>query len=203
MSLSRKFLTAMGIDAEKIDEIITAHTETVEGLKEEVSKYKAEAKDLEDTKKTLEATQKELGELKKTVENNEFESKYNDLKTEFETFKTNIETKAVKAKKAMAYKELLKEAGVSEKRFDAIAKISGEDIDKLEFDDNGSVKDKDNVIKGITENWSEFIQTKHTKGANVETPPIHNAGEEGRKVSRAAKIAQQYHEDLYGKSKEE
>lgn len=203
MSLTRKYLSAMGIDAEKIDEIISAHTETVEGLKEEISKYKTEAKDLEDTKKTLEATQKELGELKKTVENNEFESKYNDLKTEFENFKTNIETKAVKEKKAVAYKELLKEAGISEKRFDAIAKISGEDIDKLEFDDNGSVKDKDNVIKGITENWSEFIQTKHVKGANVETPPIHGAGEEGHKVSRAAKIAQQYHENLYGKTKEE
>jgi hypothetical protein len=36
MALTRKFLSALGIEAEKIDEIISSHTETVEGLKDEI-----------------------------------------------------------------------------------------------------------------------------------------------------------------------
>ena len=43
MGLSRKFLAAMGIEADKIDEIIAAHTETTEALKAQVSDARAEA----------------------------------------------------------------------------------------------------------------------------------------------------------------
>lgn len=42
MALTRKMLKAMGIEDEKIDQIIDAHTETVEGLKDQVSSYKAD-----------------------------------------------------------------------------------------------------------------------------------------------------------------
>ena len=38
MALTRRALKAMGIDEEKIDEIIALHTETVDGLKAEISK---------------------------------------------------------------------------------------------------------------------------------------------------------------------
>ena len=46
MALTRKFLKAMGIEEEKIEEIISAHSETVTGLKEEAEKYKADAEKL-------------------------------------------------------------------------------------------------------------------------------------------------------------
>lgn len=42
MALSRKMLKAMGIEDEKIDQIIEAHSETVDSLKEQVSAYKAD-----------------------------------------------------------------------------------------------------------------------------------------------------------------
>ena len=37
MALTRRALKAMGIEDEKIDEIITMHTETVDGLKADVA----------------------------------------------------------------------------------------------------------------------------------------------------------------------
>ena len=46
MALTRRALKAMGIEDEKIDEIITMHTETVDGLKADVAKYKADAETL-------------------------------------------------------------------------------------------------------------------------------------------------------------
>ena len=54
MALSRKFLSALGIEADKIDEIINAHTETVDGLKDELSKAKTEAGKLPAIRKELE-----------------------------------------------------------------------------------------------------------------------------------------------------
>ena len=53
MALTRKFLTALGVDADKIDEIITAHTDTVEALKEERDKYKADAELLPNVQEEL------------------------------------------------------------------------------------------------------------------------------------------------------
>ena len=43
MALTRKMLKAMGIEDEKIDQIIEAHTETVDALKVERDQYKEDA----------------------------------------------------------------------------------------------------------------------------------------------------------------
>ena len=53
MALTRKFLTALDIDNAKIEEIITAHTETVEALKSEISEYKAKINNFDDISKEL------------------------------------------------------------------------------------------------------------------------------------------------------
>ena len=57
MALTRRALKAMGIEDEKIDEIISMHTDTVDGLKDQVKTYEADAK-------KLPTVQKELDELK-------------------------------------------------------------------------------------------------------------------------------------------
>lgn len=53
MALSRKFLAALGIEDAKVDEIIQAHTDTVNGLKDEIEKYKADAEKLPGVQKEL------------------------------------------------------------------------------------------------------------------------------------------------------
>ena len=56
MSLTRKWLASKGIEADVIDEIIAAHTETISGLKDsldEAKKYEAKAKQYDEAKKEL------------------------------------------------------------------------------------------------------------------------------------------------------
>ena len=53
MALTRKYLTALGIESEKIDEIISAHTETVDGLKEQLRQFEADAKKLPEVQAEL------------------------------------------------------------------------------------------------------------------------------------------------------
>jgi hypothetical protein len=77
------------------------------------------------------------------------------------------------ATKAEAFKALLKESGVADKRIDAVLRVS--DIDSLEMDGD-SIKDADKVKKAAAEEWADFIETTTTKGADTPKPPANNGG---------------------------
>jgi hypothetical protein len=98
-----------------------------------------------------------------------WKTKYDALKDDFEAYKKDVSAKESKATRENAYKKLLKEAGVSEKRIDAVLKVS--DVDSLEMKDDGSFKDSDKILDSIKEEWSDFITTTETRGAKTATPP--------------------------------
>ena len=202
MSLSRKALTAMGIESDQVDQIIEMHTATVNGLKDERDSYKADAD-------KLASVQKELDEMKEAAKNGDrspYKVKYEALleekealQKEFDDFREEQRAKATKAEKQDAYRAMLKEIGVSEKRIDSILKIT--DLDAVELED-GKLKDLDDLKKSAKEEWSDFIVTESSEGAKTETPPANN-GTEQRTVSYAAQRAAEYHNNLYGGIKEE
>lgn len=103
-----------------------------------------------------------------------WKTKYDALKDDFEAYKKDITAKESKAARSNAYKELLKQAGVSEKRLDAVLKVS--DIDSLEMGEDGKFKDSDKILEGIKTEWADFITTTETKGAETSTPPSNNGG---------------------------
>lgn len=165
MSLTRKFLSAFGIEEDKVDEIIKAHTETVDALKEQRDAYKADAE-------KLPAVQKELDDLKAAAEKGDkdpYKVKYEALKEDFDKFKSDQKEKETHAKKESAYRSLLEEAGISEKRIASVLKVS--DVDAIEFAEDGKVKDADTLKASIKQEWEDFIVTKDTQGANTATPP--------------------------------
>ena len=191
MALTRKMLKAMGIEDEKIDEIIEAHTDVTDSLKRERDGYKADAEKLADIQKELDEANKKLED----VDTDEYKAKYEKEHKDFEDYKKSIDAEKTKAKKVAAYKALLKEAGVSEKRIDAITKISS--MDDLELDADGKIKDSDKKIEAVKEEYSEFIVTEDSKGADTKTPPDNNGGA-GKTLSRAAEVAMRHNEMLYG-----
>ena len=191
MALTRKFLTALGIEADKIDEIITAHSETVSALKAEAEKYKESADALKSVETERDALKAEAEKLK----SGDWEKKYTDLKTEYDGYKTGVEEKARKAKIEDAYKKLLIGAGISEKRVGAILKVS--DMTKVELNDDGTIKGADDMAKAAREEWSDFIVSTQTVGAHTSTPP-QGDGSQSPKPSRAAQLAAQYHAEHYG-----
>lgn len=165
MSLTRKMLKAMGIEDEKIEQIIDAHSETVEALKEQAASYKADAEKLSDV-------QKQLDNANKTIEaagKDDFKTKYEALQQEFEKYKTDIAEKETHSAKISAYREMLKNAGVSEKRIDTIIKVS--DVDGVEIDEKGKIKDIDKLTETVKTEWADFIETEGVKGAKTSTPP--------------------------------
>jgi len=175
MALSRKYLQGMGLTEEQVTAIIEANEDTINGLKDEIEKHKAAS---EEANKKLTKVQKELDTLKDEAEKNEgknpYKVKYDALKEEFNNYKADVNAKENKSKKSDAYKKLLKEAGVADKRLDAVLRVT--DVDKLEFDEEGNLKDKDELVKAIKEEWSDFITTEFQKGANTSNPPQNNGG---------------------------
>jgi len=163
MALTRKFLKAMGIEDEQVEQIIEAHSETVDALKEQVSQYKADAE-------KLAGVQKELDELKASDgKEDTFKVKYEAIKEDFENYKKGIEEKETAKQKETAYRALLKEAGISEKRTDAIVRVT--DLGTLEIDSEGKLNGRDTILEGIKTEWADFITTQSTEGAKTATPP--------------------------------
>lgn len=173
MSLSRKYLTAMGLSAEQVDEIVDAHMETVNALKEERDGYKTKAKQYDDAAEQLEKANKELESLKEK-NGDSYKEKYEASVKEFEDFKKNLEAENAKKSKVAAYKELLKEIGISEKRIGSVAKLA--DLNSLELGEDGKIKGADKLKESLTEEWSDFIESEHVRGAKVETPPKGKGG---------------------------
>lgn len=194
MALTRKMLAAMDIPAEKIDEIITAHTETVNAIKEERDQLKSEAEGLKSVEKDLEKANAELTKFRE----GDWEKKYTDLKSEYDTFKTDTETKAVKAKKESAYKQLLLDAGVSEKRIATVMKVSDATVDGLKLDKDGNIEDADKLTEGVKSEWADFIVAKREEGASTPKPPANDGDANPAKPSRAAQLAAQYRNEHYG-----
>lgn len=164
MSLTRKMLKAMGIEEEKIDQIIEAHSETVDSLKADRDSYKEDAEKLKDV-------QKELDDLKAKGDDG-WKEKHDALKAEFDQYKNDVQAKETKAAKEAAYRAILKDANLSEKGIEKAVKYA--EWDKIELGEDGKLKGANDHIKAAREEWAEYVTTTTTTGAKTSNPPANN-----------------------------
>ena len=170
MSLTRKMLKAMGIEEEKIDQIIEAHSETVDSLKADRDSYKEDAEKLKDV-------QKELDDLKAKGDDG-WKEKHDALKVEFDQYKNDVQAKETKAAKEAAYRAILKDANLSEKGIEKAIKYA--EWDKIELGEDGKLKGANDHIKAAREEWAEYVTTTTTTGAKTSTPPANNGTGTGK-----------------------
>lgn len=173
MSLTRKYLKEIGIESEKIDLIIEAHTDTVDALKDERDKYKENAEKVKGLEEELERAK----ENAKT--DSEWQEKYEKEHSDFEAYKKEQSEQANKNAIKDAYRKLLKEAGVSEKRIDTVMRVT--EWKDISLDKEGKLKDADKLTESIKSDWADFITSTNTSGAKTQTPPATSGG----KLTRA------------------
>lgn len=199
MALTRKFLKAMGIEEEKIDQIIEAHTETVSGLKDSLEKAEAAAKDLPGVQKELDAAKADLEAAKKDG----WRDKHDALKKEFEDYKTGVTAKETRAAKEAAARAYYESKGITGKALEIAMRGSGAEIEALELEE-GKIKDAAALEALVKGDFSGLVSTTTTTGANTANPPANNGGGMNPPANtRAAQIAAQYHNNLYGEPKKE
>lgn len=109
------------------------------------------------------------------VKEDEYKAKYEALVGEFDQYKADIENKEVLATKSSLLKDKLKESGISNpKLVDLLAKEF--DVNSLEVEE-GNIKDWENVLNPIKENYSDFFAVETTAGVEPNTPPQNNPSE--------------------------
>lgn len=171
MALTRKMLKDLGLADEVIDQVIDAHQETVSGLKAERDRLKTDADKLPEIQRKLETAEQAAKDGGKDA----YKVKYDALKEDFDKYKGEITAKETRAAKETAYRNLLKETGVAEKRIDAVLKVTS--LDGIEVVD-GKIKDASKLQENIKTEWADFITATTTKGAQTTTPPGNTGGDD-------------------------
>ena len=168
-------------------------------LKKDRDEYREQAEKVGEIQKQLDEANTKLKEYeadeKWKDKYDRLDKKNKDLEKEFDDYKKEISNKETLAKKRDSYRDLLKEIGISEKRLESVMKVS--DINSIEFDDDGKIKDSDTLKETLKNEWSDFVVKTGEQGAKVPTPPDGN-GQGGNGKSRAMQLAQKYYADVYG-----
>lgn len=163
MAFTRKFLSSLGIDEEKIDTIITAHTEVTDALKADRDKYKEDAEKLPSVESELQSIE-------------DYKEKYEKEHKDFEAYKDAQTAKESARAKTEAFKNVLKDVGISDKRIDAVLKVSEDAINSIEFDKDGKVKGLEDLKKSVKDEWSAFVVKTEEHGTNTAEPPTNTGG---------------------------
>ena len=108
MPLTRKALKAMGVDEEKIEQIIDLHTETTDALKAERDNYKTDAEKLQSVQRELDQANETLAKHGKgeVIAKSEYEkilNEFNDYKAQV----TATETKHAKERACRSCRNVL------------------------------------------------------------------------------------------------
>lgn len=165
MAFTRKFLSSLGIDEEKIDTIITAHTEVTDALKADRDKYKEDAERLPSVEQELQ-----------TMKDDGYKEKYEKEHKDFEAYKDAQTAKESARAKTEAFKNVLKDVGISDKRIDAVLKVSEDAINGIEFDKDGKVKGLEDLKKSVKDEWSAFVVKTEERGTDTAEPPTNTGG---------------------------
>ena len=171
MSITRKLLKGMGLTDEQVDTIIEAHTETVDGLKADVSRYKADAGKLADV-------QKELDDLKAAGDSG-YKSKYEKEHSDFEAFQSNITAKETKAAKEKAVRAFFESKNITGANLDLAMRGCGEEMAALELDGE-KIKDTKALDALVDGTYKGLVSTTQTHGANPANPPANTGGAKTR-----------------------
>lgn len=144
---------------EKENQIMEGHIGVTDGLKDRIEELKAKADTADELQKQIDGING--GE--------NWQEKYQKEHQAFEDFRKRTESEAETGAIKTEYRKLLVSEGISEKRIDAIMKVT--DFSKMKRDKDGNLVDESDLRKSINSEWGEFKVTVAEKGATVETPP--------------------------------
>lgn len=167
MALTRKLLKGMGLTDEQVDTIVEAHTETVDGLKDQIKTYKADAEKLPDV-------QKELDDLKKD-NGNDFKARYEKERQDFQAYKDGIAKKEAAAAKEKAARAYFESKGIPSESMGLVIRGARAEIDGLELDGD-KIKDSKALDDLLSGDYKGLIGKETKTGTNTQTPPATTGG---------------------------
>lgn len=194
MAFTRKMLKALGIEEDKIDQIMDAHTEVTDALIAERDTAKATADKLPKVQEELEKVKNDLKAAGKDADGKDYKSKYEAEKAEHEKLKDEIKAKAAAEKTDKALLEWAKAQGYSEAGAKKIVKYGGY-RDRVQFDNDGKPTNLDDLKDDVAAEWGEYKGEPKTDTHKSGEPMT--GGDEPKK-SLAAQYYADYMNRVYG-----
>ncbi len=182
-SLTRKFLSELGLNDETSDLIIKEHTGVTDALKADSQKNADKIADLQkqldDSKKEIAVYADKLSNANAKIsefEREDFKSKYDSKVQELENLKSDYAAKESATNRKNVLSKKLKNLGYSDSATSIIVNRS-DFPDKIQLDENGNATNIDDVITGI-QNESDFAGfTPHKdNSAHMPSNPPGNNG---------------------------
>lgn len=190
MSFSRSFLKSIGLNEEQVSAVMEEHTAVTTALKGQRDQFEGDANKYKADAEKLGAVQKELETLKARKD---YEADFNRVTKELADYKAQVAKDAETAKVKAAYKQLLADEKISEKRHDAIMKLT--DFSAMKLDADGKLENADKLKEAIGKDWGEFRVSTRQRGEDVAHPPkIDN----GQPMGDIRKMTAQWHAERYG-----
>ena len=156
------------IPAAAIQTLVTAISNAIANEYVAKERYKEKLNEIDDLTGKLQTAVDGVATAEK------WKVKYEAVKKDFSDFKAEQAKKDTRTAKETAYRALLKEAGVNEKRIEAVLRVS--DVDGVELDDKGQIKGADKLSEAIKTEWADFIPITNIVGAPTATPPANTGG---------------------------
>lgn len=162
--LTRKFLRALGVEEDKIDEIVTAHQDTLEEIK-------AERDGLKDNASKLAEAQAEVtrlsGELEKAKKNGGDAAK---IQAEYDAYKQQIADEKAAAQADADVLDIVKEAGIVRESFQ---KVVAKDFDrsKIQRGEDGTITNRQDLVNDTRTRYGDFTATQQQQGTPPNNPP--------------------------------
>ena len=159
MAFTRTFLKTMNLSDEQISAIMEEHVSVTDALKKQRDEYKAEAEKLPDI-------QKKLDDMKG---GEDYKAKYEAEHKAYEDYKTQVKAETELNSVKAAYRKLLTEEKISDKRLDAVVRLT--DFSKMKLNKDGTLENTDALRESIRKDWSDYVVTTRTERESVATPP--------------------------------
>ena len=164
MTLTRKMLEALGLDDAKIDSVMEGHGETVSALKKQRDDALEASRNASDILAERDRLKQQVEELTKQA------SDAAKVRAEFDAYKQQVEGAKARTAKEQAVDALLKDAGVARESFRKTLRASL-DLDSMELDEAGHIKDADTHKERIRTEYADFIGQTETGGTPRLDPP--------------------------------
>lgn len=163
--LTRKFLRALGVEEEKIDEIVNAHQDTLEEIK-------LERDSLKDSASKLAEAQAEVtrlsGELEKAQKNSGDAAK---VQADFDAYKQQVEAERLNQQTDGALYDLAKKAGIQRESFLKLA-VKNFDRETIKRGDGNAIANADELVEAFKAEFPDFLAAEpEPRPAPTITPP--------------------------------
>lgn len=147
---TRKWLEALGIEADKIDVLVEAHSDAMKAVMDERDEWQKKYEGLDTSK--------------------DWKQLYTDEHKKLSDLEAANQKRDTRTAKEAALRAVYKDAGIADKYVNSLLRIA--DFDKIELDKDGKAKDHAKLVEEAKTENADFIpQVQVIGGQKTPTPP--------------------------------